>query len=262
VPAVACVAAPDHQSHTHLFDSFAFQHHRLLMKLSSISALLPEDKEALIRLPMTRGTIEADADVQREGDRPSTCSLLLDGFACRYRLVANGERQIMSFHTPGDILDLQCLHLGVMDHGIAALVRCEVAFIPHAMLHDLMLRHPRLAAALWRDTLIDAAIFREWIVGLGRRTSYSRIAHLFCELCYKLKIVGLADDQKFELPITQAELADALGLTSVHVNRVIQQLRADGLIRLRDGTLTVLDWNGLKHAGEFDPVYLHQDHAG
>jgi CRP-like cAMP-binding protein len=188
-----------------------FPHHRLLTKLEGIAPLSCEDKPALLRLPMTQARIKADADIHRQGDGPSAFCLLLDGFVCRYRLIATGGRQIMSFHVPGDIVDLQSLHLEVMDHSIAALVPSQLAFLPHQALHDLIHRHPRLGAALWRDTLIDAAIFREWLVGLGRRNAYERIAHLFCELVYKLKAVGPGADPTFALPITQTELADALG---------------------------------------------------
>ena len=236
--------------------------HQLLAKLESIAELSAEDKQALMALPMASATFGADADIHREGDRPSRCCLLVDGFVCRYRLLGSGQRQIISFHTPGDIFDLQSLHLAVMDHSAAALVPSQVAFIPHQALQELIRQYPRIAAALWREALIDAAIFREWIVGLGRRTAYGRIAHLFCELAHKLKAVGLAEDTIFELPITQVELADALGLSSVHVNRVLQQLRADGLIRWQGSILAILDWERLKQAGEFDPAYLHQDQGG
>jgi CRP-like cAMP-binding protein len=257
-PAAAGPDLLDHKSFMPPSRPSNFHSHRLLLKLQSVATLPAEDKAALIRLPMTVARISADTDIQREGDRPSACCLLLEGYACRYRVLAGGQRQIMSFHTPGDIVDLQSLHLQVMDHSIAALVPSQVAFIPHQALHDLIQQHPRLGAALWRDTLIDAAIFREWLVGIGRRSSYARIAHLFCELIYKLKAVGLGEGPTFELPITQGELADALGISDVHVNRVLQQLRAEGLIRLRRGALTVLDWQGLISAGEFDPAYLHQ----
>jgi CRP-like cAMP-binding protein len=134
-----------------------------------------------------------------------------------------------------------------------------VGFIQHEDVHDLVRRCPRLGDMLWRDTLIDAAIFREWMVGMGRREAYGRIAHLLCEVMTKLKAVGLADGVTCELPITQAELGDALGLSTVHVNRVLQELRGNDLITLRGGTLTVLDWTGLRQAGEFDPAYLHLD---
>ena len=137
------------------------------------------------------------------------------------------------------------------------LTPCKLAFISHQSLTQMFRRCPRLADVMWRDTLIDAAIFREWMVGMGRRSAYTRIAHVLCEVFVRLRAVGLANGLECELPITQAELGDALGLSTVHVNRSVQELRGDGLIELRRGFLTVLNWDGLKKAGEFDPTYLH-----
>jgi CRP-like cAMP-binding protein len=165
----------------------------------------------------------------------------------------------MAFHVPGDIPDLQSLHLRVLDHSLGTITPCEVGFVNHEDMRDLIRRFPRLGDVFWRDTLIDAAIFREWMVGIGRRDAYGRIAHLLCELMTKLTAVGLADGVTCEMPITQAEFADALGLSTVHVNRVLQALRGNGLITLKGSTLTVLDWDGLTRAGEFDPMYLHLD---
>jgi CRP-like cAMP-binding protein len=144
-----------------------------------------------------------------------------------------------------------------MDHSLATLAPSSLAFIQHNDLRTLMRSHPRLGDLLWRDTLIDAAIFRQWMVGLGRREAYGRIAHLLCELLVRLRAVELVEDHAFTLPVTQAELGDAFGLSTVHVNRVLQDLRGDGLITLRGVSLKVLDWEGLKKAGEFDPTYLH-----
>ena len=233
--------------------------HPLVRKLESITDLTPEERQALLDLPMKVHAIEADQDIVREGDRPSRCCLILQGFACRYKITALGKRQIMAFHIPGDIPDLQSLHLATLDHSLGTITPCEVGFIHHEDLRDLIRRCPRIGDLLWRDTLIDAAIFREWMVGLGRREAYGRIAHLLCEMMVKLRAVGLADGVTCDLPITQTELGDALGLSTVHVNRVLQELRGDGLISLRSGTLTVLDWDGLTNAGEFDPTYLHLD---
>lgn len=232
------------------------EHGRLIRKLESIAELSAEDKRALAELPLTVKALPADTDLVREGDRPAECCLILDGFACRYKITAEGRRQIMSFHIPGDIPDLQTLHLKTMDHSLGTLAGSKVAFIPHAIVRDLVRRHPRIADAFWRDTLIDAAVFREWIVGLGRRSAHQRIAHLLCELLVRLRAVGLGNNA-FEFPVTQAELADALGLSTVHVNRVLQDLRKDGLIVLRGGRLSTPDWDGLKQAGDFDPSYLH-----
>jgi CRP-like cAMP-binding protein len=235
------------------------QRDRLLLKLESIAELSPEDKQALLALPLRVKDIPADTDIVSEGDRPSECCLVLDGFVCRYKITPGGKRQILSFHTPGDIPDLQSLYLKVMDHSLGTLVPTKVAFIPHQSMIDLTRRFPRLAAAFWRDTLIDAAIFREWIVNVGRRNAYQRIAHLICEMALRFKAVGLADDHTYDLPVTQEELGDATGLSLVHINRTLMSLRGDGLISWHRSTVTVLDWEGLKRAAEFDPAYLHQD---
>jgi CRP-like cAMP-binding protein len=233
----------------------AIHHHTaaLIRKLESIAPLTPDEKAALLRLK----TVAAHQDIVCEGDTPSESCLIVAGFACRYILTAEGKRQILSFHIAGDIPDLQSLHIDVMDHSLATLVPSSLAFIQHDDLRSLTRSHPRLGDLLWRDTLIDAAIFRQWMVGLGRRDAYGRIAHLLCELLVRLRAVELVEDHAFTLPVTQAELGDAFGLSTVHVNRVLQDLRGDGLITLRGVSLKVLDWEGLTKAGEFDPTYLH-----
>ena len=232
-------------------------HDRLIRKLESISALSPEETHALRSLPITLRRVQDNADIVCEGDRPSQCCLVVEGFVCRYKLTAEGKRQIFSFHVAGDIPDLQSLHLKVMDHSLATLTTSQLAFIPHESLAKLMHRCPRVADVLWRDTLIDAAVFRQWMVCMGRRSSTSHLAHLICELLVRMRAVGLAEDHHFKLSATQAELGDAMGISTVHVNRVLQELRGDGLISLHGATLKVLDWEGLKQVGEFDPTYLH-----
>jgi len=228
----------------------------LIRKLERLAHLSDEEKQALTSLPVTVRALKAGQDIVRDKDRPSQCCVLLEGFACRYKLLDSGRRQILSFHVPGDILDLRSLHMEVMDHNVGTLVPSRVAFIPHQSLRDLTARYPRLATAFWRDTLIDAAVFCEWMVGLGRRSAYVRIAHLLCELLVRLKAVGLTDDHAYRLFVTQAEVADALGLTGVHVSRILQELKANRLITLRGKDLVVQDWPGLQRAGEFDPTYL------
>jgi CRP-like cAMP-binding protein len=210
-----------------------------------------------LRLPLRLKSIAADQDIVCEGDTPSECCLIAEGFACRYNLTNGGKRQIHSFHIAGDIPDLQSLHLKVMDHSLGTLVPSKLAFIQHDDLRSLIRSHPRLGGLFWRDTLIDAAVFRQWLVGVGRRSAHTRIAHLLCELLVRLRAVELVEDHAYNLPITQAEMADALGLTPVHVNRVLQELRCEKLISLHGGFLKVLDWDGLQQAGEFNPVYLH-----
>jgi CRP-like cAMP-binding protein len=233
--------------------------HPLIRKMESIASLSDEEKAALLRLPMQVMHLRADQDIVREGDRPTRSCLLLEGYACRCKTTQEGRRQILSFHIPGDIPDLQSLHLTVMDHTLQTITPCRVGFIPHEAIQDLCHRQPRIAGALWRETLIDAAIFREWMVGIGRRSAHARIAHLLCEMLVRMRAVGLAEDHACELPFTQTEIGDALGLSTVHVNRTLQELRGAGLITLRGGALTVPDWEGLQEAGEFDQTYLHQE---
>jgi CRP-like cAMP-binding protein len=229
----------------------------MMRKLESVTDLSDEDRTAILGLPITVQEVGRGVDIVREGDRPSQCCLIVEGFACRYNVTSEGKRQIQSFHTPGDLPDLQSLHLKVLDHNLRTLTPSKLGFIPHQSVDELWRRQPNIAAALWRDTLVDAAIFREWIMNVGRRDAYARMAHILCEVFTRLKAVGLAPGNSFALPITQTELADATGLSTVHVNRTLQALRMAGLITLRDGQVTIRDPEGLKSAGDFDPIYLH-----
>jgi CRP-like cAMP-binding protein len=229
----------------------------LIRKLESIVSLDENERTALLNLPLQVVSLKADQDIVREGDRPTRSCALLEGFTAMFKVTAEGKRQITAFHIPGDIPDLQSLHLEVLDTSLSTLTPCKVGFIQHEALQDLCDRHPRIAKALWRETLIDAAIYREWTVNVGRREAYSRIAHILCELTVRMKAVGLTRDDTCKIPITQNEFADATGLSNVHVNRVLQALRSDGLIILKGDTLQVLDWDKLKQAGDFDPTYLH-----
>ena len=237
--------------------SFYPDYNPMIRKIESIFTLTDDERQALQQLPMQVVAIKADQDVVREGDRPSRSCLILSGFACTYKVTGEGKRQIVSFNLPGDIPDLQSLHLKILDNSVSTISPCSVGFIAHEALRDLCTRYPRIASAFWRETLIDAAIFREWVLNVGRREAYTRMAHVLCELLVRLRAVGLTKDYSCELPITQAEFADALGVTNVHVNRVVQQLRADGLIELSGDRLNILDWDKLKKTGEFDPTYLH-----
>jgi CRP-like cAMP-binding protein len=229
----------------------------LIRKLEAIASLTAEERAALLRLPMRLQTVPPHHDIVVEGDTPSECCLVVEGFVCRYNLTAEGKRQIHSFHIPGDIPDLQSLHLTVMDHSLGTITASKLAFMAHEALRRLIRDHPRLGDLFWRDTLIDAAVFRQWMVSMGRRSAYSHMAHLLCELLVRLRAVELVEDHAFRLPVTQVDLADALGLSPVHVNRVLQELRGQKLITLRGGSVHVLDWDGLQQAGEFDPAYLH-----
>jgi CRP-like cAMP-binding protein len=229
----------------------------MIRKLDSICLLSDEERRALQEVPVQVTALKADQDIVRIGDRPTQCCLLLEGFTCVYKLTSEGKRQIMALHVPGDMPDLQSLHLTVMDNSVATMCPCTVGFIQHEDLRRVCERYPRITAAFWRETLVDAAIFREWLLNIGRREAYPRMAHFLCEFLLRLKVVGLAENDTFTLPLTQAELADAIGTSTVHVNRVLQALRADGLIRTKGAQVIIPDWEKLKEAGEFDPLYLH-----
>jgi CRP-like cAMP-binding protein len=230
----------------------------LVRKLESIGSLTAEQRLALHRLESTAVSVDAHEDIVREGDRPHVVTLLLQGFLCRYKILADGKRQIMSFHIPGDVPDLPALFLPMVDHSLSSLVPSQLAVIPRAAMLNLFAEQPPLAHLFWRDTLIDAAVFREWMVGIGRRSAFKRIAHLFCEMILRMQAVGLSSNYSIELPLTQTDIADALGLSTVHVNRTLQEIRRVGLIEFRRGKLVAIDWSGLREAGEFEPAYLHK----
>jgi CRP-like cAMP-binding protein len=229
----------------------------LIRKMETISEISDEERQLLLELPMTAKRYDADTDIISEGDRTKHCCLVLEGLVCRYKTVGNGNRQILSLHIPGDIPDLHSLHIEVMDHSLGTLSASRVGFIPHEAVRRLTRASYRIAEAFWREALIDAAVFREWMVGIGRRSAASRLAHFLCEFVTKTQAVGLSDGQRVDLPMTQTEIGDALGLSTVHTNKTLKVLRAQGLIDLRGRRLRVLDWQGLCDLGEFDPAYLH-----
>jgi CRP-like cAMP-binding protein len=220
--------------------------------------LSPEDRNALHNLPYTRKRFGKDAYMVREGQRTTECSVLLKGFAFRQKLLRNGSRQIISIHIPTEFVDLQNGLLGVADHNVQSLDGSEAAIIPRSALMELANARAQIRTAMWIDTLLDASIFREWVVNVGRRDSRARIAHLLCELIVRLKNNGDGRDGVFDFPLTQEQLADATGLTAVHTNRTLQSLRRDGLIQLSARSLSVLDWDRLSEVADFDELYLHQ----
>jgi CRP-like cAMP-binding protein len=230
----------------------------LARKLDQVTPLSGDERAAIMALPVAVKDFGADEDVVREGDVPTECAILLEGFACRYKILASGRRQLLSFHLPGDIPDLQSLHLKIMDHGLATVLPSKVASIRHERIRELIARFPRIGDHFWRDTLIDAAVFREWIVVVGGRPAIGRTAHLLCELFYRFSNASLTiGGNSFRLSLTQQELGDALGLSLVQVNRSIQKLKREGLVRIRNGRVTIVDWRGLQRRAEFDPTYLH-----
>ncbi|GEP12399.1 Crp/Fnr family transcriptional regulator [Methylobacterium gnaphalii] len=237
----------------------AFHSHplsRFVRKCESIAPLSDAERQAILNLPIKVSALSARQVILCDGDTPTHCYLIVEGWACSYKMISEGRRQIVAFHIAGDIPDLRSLHIGTMDRSLGSLTGVTVALIPHDSLRDLIVRYPGIAAILWRDTLVDAGIFCEWITSLGRRTSFEHIAHLFCELYLKLRAVGLANGHGCPLPVTQNDLADALGLTSVHVNRVLQEMRSRGLISLSGRQLVISAWDEVVRVAEFDPTYL------
>ena len=230
----------------------------LVQKLSKNNQLDQDDVLAIQALPIHSKRVPADHRFVRDGDRPSESCLIIDGFAFRSKLTPDGQRQILSLHIPGEIPDLQSLHLHVMDHDLTTLTECTLGFIKHDALRELNQKRPNVAAALWRETLIDSAIFREWIVNVGRRPARVRMAHLLMELYERLELIGRTRNGSFELPITQIELADCLGLSVVHVNRILQQLRHEGLVATERRTFHLLDKAKVEDVGQFERMYLHQ----
>ena len=230
----------------------------LTRKLDSCVHLTDSERAAILGLGHTVRTLPARHDIVRFGEQPNQCCLVLQGWVSRYAALAEGERQILSFYIAGDMPDLQSLHLHRMDHHLATLTACTLAFVSHDELHRVFRRQPSLIGILWRDTLIDGAHYRERITSLGRRQALGRVAHLFCELYLRQHAMGLTSGLSCSLAPKQAELADALGLTSVHLNRVLRTLRMRGLVTLSGGILTIGDWDELAAVAEFDPTFLHQ----
>jgi CRP-like cAMP-binding protein len=218
-----------------------------------------DDRAALMSLPFARRTFGKDAYIVREGEHATECSVILQGMAFRQKLLRDGARQIISFHIPTEFVDLQNGLLATADHSVQSLNRAVVAAIPRSAVLELADARPTIRMAMWIDTLIDSSIFREWVVNVGRRDSRARIAHLLCELAVRLRRVEAGNGDMFDFPVTQEQLADATGLTSVHTNRTLQALRRDGLIQLTGKSLSVLDWDRLCEVGDFDELYLHHE---
>ncbi len=229
----------------------------LIRKLEYGARLNDEDRAILQDLCSRTRRIAAKQDIICEGERPEDVHLIIEGFACRYKLLADGRRQILAFLVPGDFCDLHVAILGEMDHSIMTLSPCTVVDVPVHTIEDLTRNHPRITRALWWATLADEGTLREWLVNMGQRPADRQMAHLFCELLVRLQAVGVTSDDSYEFPLTQEELGDTLGLSTVHVNRMLQQLREDNLVMLRGKTLTIPDLDRLMDYAGFTPNYLH-----
>jgi CRP-like cAMP-binding protein len=233
----------------------------LLRKLANFTDLSKEESRAVVDACKDAREVAAHEDVIAQGDRTGGVKLLLEGFACRYKTLEDGRRQIVAFFVPGDLCDLRVFILKRMDHSIGAIASSRVATISPDNVLTLMRNYPTLTTALWWSTLVEEAIAREWILNVGQRNALERMAHLFCELLYRFRAVGLNQGMSCTLPLTQVELAESLGLSSVHVNRTLQALRRRKLITLDAGTLTLRDLPALEELSLFNPEYLHLDYT-
>ena len=228
-----------------------------LSKLRARDEISAQEEQVLRGLVSQVVEVAADRTVIRHGEELQHSILLLSGWLARAKDLPSGQRQMAELHVPGDFADLHGFTLKRLDHDVIALTRCRLALVPHPRVHDITERFPHLARLFWLMTNIDAAIQREWTLSLGRRSAIARMAHLFCELNVRLGIVGLAQNDSYDFPLTQAELGECLGLTSVHVNRTLQELRRRGLLALENRRVEIHDLDELKRVAEFDGLYLY-----
>ena len=230
----------------------------LVSKLAYWRKLEEADREAILGLPHTVKSLQHGDYIGREFDRAEHSCVMLSGYSVRHKIVAGGHRQIVAVHMKGEFVDLQNSMLGAADHSVQMLTGGRVAMIPRQEIERIAYERPNVGKAMWIDTLVDGSIFREWVANVGRRDARTRIAHLLCEFSLRLKVAGLGEQTNYEMPMTQEQLADATGLTSVHVNRTLKQLQADGLIdRSSPRSIVIGDWKKLADAGDFNSNYLH-----
>jgi CRP-like cAMP-binding protein len=230
---------------------------KLLLKLRARNQLSLPEERALRSVINDVVEVPAKQTIARRGERVDRATLLIEGMMCRFKDLRSGQRQITALHVPGDFLDLHAFTLKRLDHDIMSLTPAVIAYAQHDKLNAIVAEFPSLAWLLWLTTNLDAAMHREWALSLGQRTGAARAAHLFCELYARLEAVGLADGFEFDLPINQTELGECLGLTVVHTNRVLRELRQQGLARFSRGRVSIDDMEGLTTTAEFDQLYLY-----
>lgn len=229
----------------------------LIAKLSRVMTPSRSDCAALQALCQDVRQVGARRDIIRDGDRPDRVHLILKGWACRYKILKNGKRQITALLLPGDFCDLHVGILDRMDHAIGAITATTFAYVDRSQFDELTHERPAILRALWWATLVDEGVLRSWIVNMGVRTAREKVAHLICELRERMRNIDREDDGRFAMPLTQLDLAEALGLTAVHINRVVRQLHNEKVVEIRKGQVTILDLAALTQIAEFDPGYLH-----
>ncbi len=228
----------------------------LIRKLERFEPWREEERQAVIDALVATARLPAHADFVQEGKMPEAVHVMLEGFACGYKILPDGRRQIVSYCIPGDLCDIGTVLIPRMDYSVATLGPALIASLNRERLQELTRHHPRLFRTFWRIALVEQSIAREWIVNVGQRTAFSRAAHLLCEFYIRLRAVGLVQDNSCEIPLTQTEIADTLALSTVHVNRTLMELRRNGFITLRDKLLTIHDLPALQAAAGFDASYL------
>ncbi len=235
----------------------------LVRKLENYTRLSSDDRAAVLRLwgEQVR-RYHSKEDIVQEGEAPRVVRIVIDGWACRYKYLEDGRRQVLGLFVPGDFSDLNVFVLGEMDHFIGALTPVAIAQVSREVMEEVMLAQPRLHQALWWDALVNVAIQREWLLNLGSRDAYERITHLMVETFLRLRAAGRTQGLTCEWPLTQSTLADITGLSTVHVSRTFQTIREAGFVEVRDRTLRIRDLDALMRACQFSPGYLHLDREG
>jgi CRP-like cAMP-binding protein len=229
----------------------------MVRKLEMWCVLSDADKAAILALPYIKRELKADQYIVWDGDRPANSCLIVSGFAFRHKLMKDGSRQIYSIHMAGDLVDLQNALLRTADHNVQSMTPCHVAMIPIEIIQKLAFDRPTVGMAMWYETLVDASIFREWISNVGRRDAKARIAHILCEFAIRMEAAGLGERGEVALPMTQEQLADAVSLTPIHVNRTLKALEDEKLISRQKRAVLIPDWRKLAAVGDFEPRYLH-----
>ena len=231
---------------------------RFIEKLSGLAPLTKTEISSLVAATSSPRKVAARRDLIREGDRPGPVFVMLEGWACRYKVLPSGTRQVLAFLMPGDCCDLHVGLLAEMDHSIQTITPALVAMVDHEQMESIMDRHRGVAKAMYASQLIDEGTMRAWITSMGRRASIERIAHLMCELYLRARNIGLVSEAGLRLPLSQLLLADSLGMTPVHLNRVLKELRLGGAMTLERGSLVIVDPAKLVQIAGFDENYLHR----
>jgi CRP-like cAMP-binding protein len=230
-----------------------------LKKLRKHVTLNAQEEQIVRSLVSEVRKFAPDQVAVRAGEPLNSSMMLLSGWMARVKDLPSGERQVTELHVAGDFTDIHSFTLKCLDHDVVTMSECSVGIVPHERIREMTETHPRLGRIYWFLTNLDAAIQREWALSLGQRSAISRMAHLFCEMYERLQVVGLASGQRYDIPLTQRELSECLGLTVVHANRTIQELRRRGLIELENRVLIIRDRKALDHVAQFDDSYLYLD---